>query len=151
MDTTFLNGAAFSGLVFRNSNGTITFSAANYRHSCMDSTAAESLAILDACMELDNQKISKSIIESDSLNAITFINVNSLNSFWSAAPIIAKIRDFKTLWTDWDFMFIFRNANRASHELAHWAMVCNFEGIVPLQLFPDSACCDSGFPLLDIP
>ncbi|KAL3623081.1 hypothetical protein CASFOL_031897 [Castilleja foliolosa] len=148
VDAAFSNVCAYTGLVFRNSMGSIFFSAA-YKHSCIDATAAESLALLDACKELEKQNIARALLESDCLNAITFINMSCLNYFWTAAPIIEKIRRYKHLWINWNFKFISRLANRAPHELAKWAMLCNFEGPIRLDLIPATVCCDTGYPLLD--
>ncbi|KAL3613215.1 hypothetical protein CASFOL_042906 [Castilleja foliolosa] len=99
VDTTFSEGFAHSGVVFRNNNGTI-FLTASYKHSCLDSTAAESLAILDACKEIEKLQLLKVIIESDSLNAVSFINVDASNLYWTAAPSIIKIKKLKSSWKD---------------------------------------------------
>ncbi|KAL3626980.1 hypothetical protein CASFOL_029193 [Castilleja foliolosa] len=126
VDAAFVNGAAVTGLVFRNSNGSV-FHAAAHKHSCLDPVSAESLAILDACLVLKRLNISKAIIESDCINAIAFILVNSANTFWTVAPMIQKIRFLRESWKDWKFRFIPRKANGAAHALAHWASCCNLE------------------------
>ncbi|KAL3648889.1 hypothetical protein CASFOL_005292 [Castilleja foliolosa] len=96
VDAAFSNGTSISALVFKDSSGSITFAAA-YKHQCLDPLAAESLAILEACKELEKQDIFLAIIESDCLNDITFINVTSQNGSWTAAPLIEKIRRYKLI------------------------------------------------------
>ncbi|KAL3614938.1 hypothetical protein CASFOL_040599 [Castilleja foliolosa] len=147
VDAAYSNGSSFSALVFKDSNGSITFAAA-HKHSCLDPITAETLAILEACKELEKQNICLAIIESDCLNAITFINVSSQNGSWSAAPLIDKIRRYKHRWKDWKFKFVSRLANNAPHALAKWALFCNHVGVIPLHLIPTSVFCNIGYPLL---
>ncbi|KAL3648822.1 hypothetical protein CASFOL_005225 [Castilleja foliolosa] len=98
VDTAYANNIAYTGVVFRDSLGSILFTA-SFKHSCLDATAAESLAILDACEKLIKQRMDKVIIESDCLNVITFINVDSVNCLWTAAPMIEEIRRLKLKWS----------------------------------------------------
>ncbi|KAL3616244.1 hypothetical protein CASFOL_039634 [Castilleja foliolosa] len=147
VDATFKDGIAHSGVVFRNCNGSI-FHIASHKHLCQDPVSAESLAILDACKELESANISYAIIESDCINAISFITTGSANCFWSACPIIDKIRCFKIAWPSFVFAYISRKANGAAHAFAHWAANCNFDGVLPLNLILISVLCDSGYPLV---
>ncbi|KAL3628624.1 hypothetical protein CASFOL_027670 [Castilleja foliolosa] len=147
VDAAFANGVAVTGLVFRNSNGSIVHAAA-HKHVCLDPASAESLAILDACVVLERLKIEKATIESDCINAISFIAVNSVNTFWTVAPIIQKIRLLRVMWKDWNFSFVPRKANGAAHELAHWASFSNFVGDIPLDCIPIAVFCDIGYPLI---
>ncbi|KAL3618676.1 hypothetical protein CASFOL_037495 [Castilleja foliolosa] len=77
-DAAYSDGVAFIGVVFRNNNGSILFAAA-FKHHCLDSLSAESLAILDGCIALDNHETRLAILESDCLTAVSFINVPSSN------------------------------------------------------------------------
>ncbi|KAL3655175.1 hypothetical protein CASFOL_000961 [Castilleja foliolosa] len=90
VDAAYSNGNAFTGMVLRNNNGSFLHAAA-YKHHCLDSLSAECLAILEACKTLEALNYKSVIIESDSLNVISFINVDSSNSFWTAAPLVEKI------------------------------------------------------------
>ncbi|KAL3650832.1 hypothetical protein CASFOL_007235 [Castilleja foliolosa] len=96
VDAAFADGLAYSGVVFRDSNGSVFFSAA-YRHHCLDATTAESLAIADACNELVKKKLKLVCVESDCVLAISFLNVQSSNCYWTASPVIEKIR---YIWKD---------------------------------------------------
>ncbi|KAL3647569.1 hypothetical protein CASFOL_008537 [Castilleja foliolosa] len=107
VDAAFTNGLAYTGMVLRNSNGSFLHAAA-YNHHCLDPLSAECLAILDACKTLEILNYKSVIIESDSLNAISFINVDSSNCFWTAAPLVEKIRRYKHKWKAWNFKFISR-------------------------------------------
>ncbi|KAL3626720.1 hypothetical protein CASFOL_029463 [Castilleja foliolosa] len=106
VDAAFRDGCAQTGVVFRNCNGSI-FHIASHKHHCQDPTSAESLAIMDACLELENTTFSNAIIESDCKNAITFIKVDALNCFWNASPIIERIRRFKKAWAQFRFLLCF--------------------------------------------
>ncbi|KAL3618558.1 hypothetical protein CASFOL_037640 [Castilleja foliolosa] len=128
VDAAFSNGCAFTGMVFRNSQGSIIFSAA-HKHNCIDSTAAKSLALLDVCKELEKQKITNVLLESDCLNAITFINMNPLICYWTAAPIIEKIRSYKLLWINWNFKSVHRLANRHSMNLLNGLYLVILKGL----------------------
>ncbi|KAL3640488.1 hypothetical protein CASFOL_015456 [Castilleja foliolosa] len=147
VDAAFNKGCAITGLVFRNSNGSVLHAAA-HKHNCLDPISAESLAILDACLELKRFNISKAYIESDCINAIAFIQVNSANTFWTVAPMIHKIRTLREIWKDWKFRYIPRKANGAAHALAHWASFCNFVGDNQLNCIPIHVFCDYGYPLV---
>ncbi|KAL3624652.1 hypothetical protein CASFOL_031320 [Castilleja foliolosa] len=84
VDASFGNGKSHSGVVFRDSNGSI-FAAASFSHSCLDPISAEGLAILDACELLSSMKIKNVIVESDCLLAISMLTTNSQNYFWTWA------------------------------------------------------------------
>ncbi|KAL3619652.1 hypothetical protein CASFOL_034564 [Castilleja foliolosa] len=121
VDASFADGKVVTGMVFRNHNHDSFMFAATYKEACLDPLSAECLAILNTCKELEKAKIINAIVESDSLNAISVINVDSKNKFWTAAPIFVKIKSFKSVWPSWDFRYISRNVNGAAHALAHWA------------------------------
>ncbi|KAL3653752.1 hypothetical protein CASFOL_003433 [Castilleja foliolosa] len=126
-DSSFIKGKACAGVVIRNTNGTLLH-ARTTLHSCLDASAAEGYAILDACILLSKLKYKKAIIESDCLDAISFINGSSSNCYWTISPSIEEIRN---MWLDWPFCFfkfVPRSANRAAHSLANWAHFCNIEG-----------------------
>ncbi|KAL3636745.1 hypothetical protein CASFOL_019044 [Castilleja foliolosa] len=89
VDAAFSNGTAFTSLVFRNADGSIFYTSAN-KHNCLDLVSAENLAILDACKEIEKAGFQKARIDSDCSNAITIINLNFANGYWSAAPVIEK-------------------------------------------------------------
>ncbi|KAL3645508.1 hypothetical protein CASFOL_010688 [Castilleja foliolosa] len=78
VDSTFLDDTAFSGVILKNKNGYILL-AFTACHPCSDATAAESLAILDACLLLSKLKIKNIFIESYCLNSISCINGVSSN------------------------------------------------------------------------
>ncbi|KAL3638072.1 hypothetical protein CASFOL_018085 [Castilleja foliolosa] len=147
VDASFHDGIAFTGVVFRNCNGSIFFTAV-HKHLCLDAFTAESLAMEDACKEADRLKITNAILESDCINAISFINVTTSNCFWSGAPVIERIKSYKERWLNWNFKYISKISNGSAHALAHWGSFCNFEGPVPLNLIPIHVCCDSGYPLV---
>lgn len=93
LDATFVKGKAQSGCIIRNKNGSILL-ASTHSHTCIDSITAESLALLKACKLLHHLQIKEAIIEDDSLNAISFIQGVSGSVFWTASPVIDKIRKF---------------------------------------------------------
>ncbi|KAL3620460.1 hypothetical protein CASFOL_035372 [Castilleja foliolosa] len=147
-DASFNDGNAVAGIVLKNHNGSILFAAA-YKHRCQDAITAETLAILDACLLLESLNLKKAIIESDCLNAISWINGSSITSFWSANSAMEQIKRSWNCWPSWRFKFVSRNANGAPHALAKWASSCNFVGIVPLNLIPIAVFCDLGHPLVE--
>ncbi|KAL3633790.1 hypothetical protein CASFOL_022552 [Castilleja foliolosa] len=118
-DSSFKDGAATAGIIIRNSNGSIIF-ASTAKSLCLDSFAAECLALLHACKTLEKLKIKQATLETDSLNAATLINDTSHNYFWSAGPTIELIKRTWTNWPSWRFKFIPRHCNRAAHALASW-------------------------------
>ncbi|KAL3644215.1 hypothetical protein CASFOL_012147 [Castilleja foliolosa] len=64
MDSSYIDGVVVSGLVIRNSNGSLLLAAA-YKHSCLDPLSAECLSILDACkiiQDLNLHKLSLNLI-----------------------------------------------------------------------------------------
>ncbi|KAL3628179.1 hypothetical protein CASFOL_027225 [Castilleja foliolosa] len=90
VDASFASGKAHSGVVLRDSNGSI-FTAATYSYSCLDPISAEGLDILDAVELLAKMKIKDVIVESDCLLAILMLTTNSQNCFWTVSPILDKI------------------------------------------------------------
>ncbi|KAL3631091.1 hypothetical protein CASFOL_024075 [Castilleja foliolosa] len=148
VDATFDEGSAFSALVLRNHNGSI-LKAASFNHLCLEPVVAESLALFDACHFLMDLNMENVIIESDCLNAITFINCNSLSCFWTISPIMEKIKTGWKDWPGWTFRYVSRTANYSAHSLAKWAKICNFVGIVPLNSILSFVFCDLGHPLVD--
>ncbi|KAL3643608.1 hypothetical protein CASFOL_014423 [Castilleja foliolosa] len=145
-DSSFKDGGAMAGLVVRNHNGTFIY-ASTHKHTCLDATVAESLALLDACILLSMLGIKNAIIESDSLIAISSILSNASECHWNINPIIDRIKRCWNGWPNWVFKFAPRSANGSAHALANWALFCNFEGCVPLNLIPVSVFCDLGHPL----
>ncbi|KAL3631535.1 hypothetical protein CASFOL_024519 [Castilleja foliolosa] len=143
VDAAYDDGVAFTGLVCRDKNGTILL-ASTKKFSCLDPLTAESLAILEACNLNQPFLDQKVIVESDCLEAITWLNGNATNRFWSSSPVLDKIKSFWSFWPKWRFKFISRNSNGAPHTLAKWAKSCNFVGIVPLHSIPVSVFCDIG-------
>ncbi|KAL3648648.1 hypothetical protein CASFOL_005051 [Castilleja foliolosa] len=141
-DSTYKNGDAMAGLVVRNHNDTFLH-ASTHNHLCLDSNVAEGLALLDACYLLINLDIKEAIIESDSLVVISYILSNGSDCSWNLHPIIEKIRRCWNGWPSWVFKFA------SAHSLAKWALFCNFEGYVPLNLIPISVFCDRGHPLVN--
>ncbi|KAL3628348.1 hypothetical protein CASFOL_027394 [Castilleja foliolosa] len=147
-DASFANNIAFSGVVIRNWNGSIIL-AFSRKHNCHDSTTAECLAIMDACMIAQDLGIKSAQFESDCLNAITFINGSSENSYWPSQPVVDSIKRYWTGWPSWNFFFAPRGCNKAAHELAKWATLNLFEGILQLNEIPVNVFCDFGFPIVD--
>ncbi|KAL3635541.1 hypothetical protein CASFOL_020088 [Castilleja foliolosa] len=131
-----------------NHNGSIV-SAFSKKHLCIDSLTAECLAILDACSIASFFLDWNILVESDCLEAVTFINGEALNCSWQSSPVIEKIITFWKFKPKWRFRFIPRLANFAPHELACWAKACTFVGFIPLSKLPISVFCDKGFPLVD--
>ncbi|KAL3653519.1 hypothetical protein CASFOL_003200 [Castilleja foliolosa] len=117
MDSTFINGVASAGVILRNSNGSIIY-AFTATHHCLDPDSAEALAILDTCYTLQKLKIRNAILESDSLNAISFINGASSNIYWACDPVITQIKRIWNGWPCWQFKFKSRASNGAAHSLA---------------------------------
>ncbi|KAL3642837.1 hypothetical protein CASFOL_013652 [Castilleja foliolosa] len=148
MDSTFSNGDVYAGIVFRDDNGSLLL-AASYQHNCIDSLAAECLAIWDACKLAENANCAKVIFESDCLTVISLINGTSNNNFWSADPVIFQIKRCWNGWPNWVFKFTPRRCNGAAHNLASWAAGCGFCGIIPLNNLPNSVFCDIGFPIVN--
>ncbi|KAL3640502.1 hypothetical protein CASFOL_015470 [Castilleja foliolosa] len=148
MDTSFSNGAAVSGLILRNWNGSLLLAAA-YHHQCLDPLTAECIALLDACLTAHDLKIHKACFESDCLDAISLIMGNSLNTFWRAEPVVDKILKLKKEWPQWSFAFSPRCTNEAAHSLARWASTNGCFGLIPLNSVPINVFCDGGFPLVD--
>ncbi|KAL3634184.1 hypothetical protein CASFOL_021238 [Castilleja foliolosa] len=147
VDAAFSNDSACSGIVLKDTDGSILYTAA-FTHSCIDALTAESLAILDACLYLMSINVVNVIIESDSLNAISFINGSSSNSFWTASPVVDKIKKAWNNWPSWIFKFTPRSANRAAHALAKWAVINSFVDVIPVASIPISVFCDQGYPLV---
>ncbi|KAL3647798.1 hypothetical protein CASFOL_008766 [Castilleja foliolosa] len=148
IDAAFSNGHATSGVVLRNHNGSIKL-AAVFHHQCLDPATAESLAALDACKILSELKIRKVIIESDCLDVVSFVHGLPDICFWSAKPVIEKIKKFWNNWPSWIFKFSPRSSNGCSHALAKWGSSCNFNGFIPLDTIPICVFCDIGFPLVE--
>ncbi|KAL3624298.1 hypothetical protein CASFOL_033114 [Castilleja foliolosa] len=148
VDSTFGLDDAYSGVVVRNVSGTIIAAKTNH-HACLDATSAECLALLDACYLIRDSKTDNVIFESDCLNAISFINGEPKNSFWTASPIVDQIRRIWSGWPTWIFKFSPRESNGAAHELAKWAKVNDFVGLLPLDSIPISVFCDQGFPIVN--
>ncbi|KAL3624262.1 hypothetical protein CASFOL_033078 [Castilleja foliolosa] len=147
VDSTFKDGLAFTDLVIRDHNGSILL-AATQKFSCLDPVTAEGLAILEACKLIDLLKSKSVIVESDCLNAITFITEDAFNCFWSVLPIIEKIKTFWKFWPNWIFKFAHRSCNSSAHYLAKWAENCNSVGILSVNSIPNTVFCDQGFPLV---
>lgn len=147
-DASFVNGKASSSFIIKNSNGSILI-AHTQNHDCHDALTAEALALLEACKFLHHFQIKEAIIESDSLNAISFIRSSAGLSHWTAEVVIQKIKRVWNLWPKWRFKFTHRNANRAAHSLASWDFLSKFSGIIPLNLIPVNCFCDLGFPIVD--
>ncbi|KAL3634942.1 hypothetical protein CASFOL_021996 [Castilleja foliolosa] len=148
VDSTFVLDYAFSGVVVRNDSGTITAAKTN-NHACLDATSAECLALLDACYLIRDSKIDNVIFESDCLNAISFINGEPKNSCWTASPIVDQIKRIWSGWPTWIFNFSPRESNGAAHELAKWAKLNDFVGLLPLDVIPINVFCDQGFPIVN--
>ncbi|KAL3633262.1 hypothetical protein CASFOL_022789 [Castilleja foliolosa] len=145
VDATFLDGCTFSGVLLRDSNGSVRL-ACSYPH--IDSFTAECLALFDACILMESHKIQKVCFESDCLNAITFIVSSSNNCFWTGTPVIDHIKRLWSGWPHWNFKFVQRGANNASHALAKWAFDFNFKGIILLNSIPLPVFSDLGSPLV---
>ncbi|KAL3640561.1 hypothetical protein CASFOL_015529 [Castilleja foliolosa] len=148
VDSAFDNGMTTTGIVIRNYNGSI-IQAHTQNHTCLDSMAAECLAILEACLVAEKLNLHMAIFESDCLNAISSINGNSLINFWPSDPVVEKIKRAWSNWPMWTFTFTSRRNNEAVHELAKWAKNSSFVGFVPLNTIPISVFCDFGFPIVD--
>ncbi|KAL3646068.1 hypothetical protein CASFOL_011248 [Castilleja foliolosa] len=134
-------------MVFRDFKGSILYSATHH-HACLDPTAAECIAIFEACKVLANKSISKAIIESDCLNVISFILGGSSSCCWSAQATIDDIKNLLKCWPAWSFRFVPRNSNGAAHALAKW-VDCNFEGFVPLNQIHVTVFCDIDYPIVE--
>ncbi|KAL3630855.1 hypothetical protein CASFOL_023839 [Castilleja foliolosa] len=132
----------------RNEAGTIFFAAA-YPHPCLDATTVECLAIMEACQILEDLKIKSAIIESDCLMAISLLNGSSNNSFWTASPVIERIKKLWNDWPSWIFKYTQRRSNGSAHALAKWADTLSLVGIVHVDSLPVSVFCDYGFPILN--
>ncbi|KAL3628848.1 hypothetical protein CASFOL_027894 [Castilleja foliolosa] len=148
IDASFSDGSSTAGIIFRNHCGSITH-AATFHHLCLDPFSAECLALLDACNLIVELNIKNVVLESDCLNAISFVVGNSDNCFWQASAVIEKIKCLWTSWPLWSFKFIPRTANGAAHALAFWAYNNGVKGFVPLNNLPVSIFCDIGYPILD--
>ncbi|KAL3615683.1 hypothetical protein CASFOL_041344 [Castilleja foliolosa] len=147
LDASFVSGAASSGVVIRNANGSILQASTNL-HNCLDALAAEALAILDGCRLLNELKIKDVVFESDSLSAIALINGNSCNNYWSTDPVIEHIKLICVNWPSWMFRFAPRTSNEAAHNLAYWAFNSCYSGTVPFDCIPNNVFCDGGFPIV---
>ncbi|KAL3639125.1 hypothetical protein CASFOL_017032 [Castilleja foliolosa] len=147
-DAAFANGKSTSGIILKNKNGSIVL-AATYAHDCPDATTAECLAILDACNLAQNHQIKKASFSSDCLIAVTCINNNPNTSYWTANPVVEKIKRSWSNWPFWSFVYTNRSANSAAHSLAHWGVSSLFVGEIPLDSVPISVFCDLGFPIVD--
>lgn len=96
-DASFANGISQSRFLLRNHKGSILW-ASSHSHHCLDALTAETLALQDACKFINHLKIKEAIFESDSLNAITFINNASSARVWTANPVINEIRKCWNAW-----------------------------------------------------
>ncbi|KAL3646893.1 hypothetical protein CASFOL_009437 [Castilleja foliolosa] len=148
-DASFINGNSTAGIIFGDHCGTVTH-AAVFKHKCLDSFSAECLALLDACNLLIELNIHNATLESDCLNAITFIVDKSEYCFWQADAVISKIRKLLDKWPLWSFCFAPRVANGAAHALAYWAWNNELKGFVPLNSLPVTVFCDLGFPIVEV-
>ncbi|KAL3639648.1 hypothetical protein CASFOL_014616 [Castilleja foliolosa] len=147
VDAAFTDGSACSGIVLKDIDGSILYTAAA-NHYCLDALTAETLAILDACHFLMSINAENVIIESDSLNVISFINGCSINSYWTAFPVVDKIKRAWNNWSSWIFKYAPRLSNGAANALAKWAVVNSFVGVITLASIPVSVFCDQGYPLV---
>ncbi|KAL3626892.1 hypothetical protein CASFOL_029297 [Castilleja foliolosa] len=147
VDVAFTKDTTHTGVVLRNEHGSISLAAA-FKHSCPDAVTAEALAILDAIDILNNIKPKKVIIESDCLNVVSFINGSSNNTFWTASPVVDRIRRCWNCWPTWIFKYTHRSSNGAAHNLANWADNYSFVGYISLDDIPVSVFCDQGYPLV---
>ncbi|KAL3641890.1 hypothetical protein CASFOL_012705 [Castilleja foliolosa] len=91
VNAAFKSHSAYFGIILRNASGSISL-ATSVHHSCLDAITAKCLAILDAVIILQNHNTKKVIIESDCLNAASFINGSSYNSSWTANPVVDQIK-----------------------------------------------------------
>ncbi|KAL3644546.1 hypothetical protein CASFOL_009726 [Castilleja foliolosa] len=137
MDASFVDGNAFTAAVIRNRNGSILL-ASTAIHRCSDPLAAECIAILDACLIIHNLSIKNVYFESDCSNAINLINSNSASGFWTAHPIVEKIKKTWNGWPSWIFKYSPRSTNRAAHELAKWTANSLSVGLISLDAIPIS-------------
>ncbi|KAL3655743.1 hypothetical protein CASFOL_000139 [Castilleja foliolosa] len=147
VDAAFVKDISHSGLVLKDHNGSVSFAFVDH-HPCFDAITAECLAILDACLLLHQFKASSIIIESDCLNAVALINGASNNDFWTASPVVDKIKKLWNCWPSWVFKFTPRKLNCAAHNLAGWASCNSFVGSLPLDSIPVVVFCDLGHPLV---
>ncbi|KAL3629912.1 hypothetical protein CASFOL_026224 [Castilleja foliolosa] len=146
VDAAYNLDLAHSGCILKNEHGSVCMASVNL-HNCLDALTAECLVILEACNFLHANNIKNVIIESDSLNAISYINGSSRNSFWKASPVVEKIKRAWNVWPSWVFKFSPRSSNGAAHALAKWASCNSFVGLIPLSSIPISVFCDKGFPI----
>ncbi|KAL3621989.1 hypothetical protein CASFOL_034185 [Castilleja foliolosa] len=97
VDAAYKDDSACTGVNLRNVDGSVHL-AATYSHQFTDALTAEALAILDAVNILISIKAKHVIIEADCINVVSFINGSSNNFFWTASPVVEKI---KRAWNCW--------------------------------------------------
>lgn len=104
-DCRFIDGISSSVFLIRNHNGSILLASATDYH-CTNALVAELFAIRDACLFFNSIGLEKAVIESDSLNAITFINDPQIQVHWMGKQLVEEIRKFWFLWPKWSSNFV---------------------------------------------
>lgn len=92
-DCRFSEDSSCSGFIDRNMNGSIIFAQAN-EYFCTNALVAELFSIRDACIFFNQAGLDQLIFESDSLNAVVFINEPLATVHWMAKQLIHEIRRF---------------------------------------------------------
>lgn len=147
-DCRFIEDSSSSAFLVRNCNGSVLLAHAK-EYFCANALVAELYSIRDGCLFFSTAQLDRIIFESDSLNAIMFINEPFSQVHWIAKQLVEEIRRFWALWSKWRFKYCSRFANAAAHSLAHWSFAVKKFGYVHVNFIPISCFCDGGFPLVD--
>ncbi|OMO52016.1 reverse transcriptase [Corchorus capsularis] len=124
------SGEAGLGVVIRDSAGKIIICASRCLNFIADSLYAEVHALLFGFELAIEHGIERCIFESDSLLPITQINKKD-PIFWEGGHLIEEIRDLATLFDDYTFQFVHREANILAHNLANLWQDCVWCGTIP--------------------
>ncbi|KAG8375096.1 hypothetical protein BUALT_Bualt10G0064800 [Buddleja alternifolia] len=139
-DITFHDGKSAGAMVVRNARAAIVF-AETWTSWEPNPTVAEAKAIKKAMMCMDSKNIAEVIFESDSLLAVAWISGCQSETEWNAKSIIEEARKLWKKWPRWKVKKIHREANCTAHEIAKWALSCEWNNVIAPDQFPSFLSC----------
>lgn len=147
-DASFEDSTVFSGIILRNPQGSIIIA---WTSCSIASTpfAAEAEAALQALRMAKELSIVNLILEGDALNVIYSIKGENMCLEWKGKHSILRCRKLLSEHCFWSLYHVFREKNRAAHNLAKWAKNHNRLGYIDPELPPPSVFCDRGGTQVD--
>lgn len=141
--TRFFEGFAISGVIVRDTHGTIKFTWTGRTYAAT-AFEAEAIAGSHALSLAEDLQLEKSTFEGDSVNVILALNGVSSRVEWQGKHAILQGKSVLPRHMFWSRSHVNCSCNRAAHNLAQWARNCNSFGYVDPGRLLQSVLRDRG-------